>query len=264
MTCPSTESDLAHPSVLNYLKNKFKEQMPAGVIMKKSILLILALGLYGCNNSSNSNTAALNEDKKTSNIITKSEIDKEDTKAINKTTYEGPFGLKMGLSKKELTGYGLTEASHGIYTTISVPKPHELFENYYMVITDETGLCLVFSSSKDIPTSEYGTELKNEFESLQSALIEKYGIPTIKADRLFQGSIWNEPRDWMTALLKKERLLASSWSNEGKESIGNDIESITLEANAPSTSNGVIRLNYRFKNFKSCKSEINKASNAAL
>lgn len=179
-------------------------------------------------------------------------------------SWNGPFGLKMGLSKKDLARYKITEIGHGLYKLSSVPKPHPSMKIYYVNISDEAGLCQVIGESGDIQSSVYGDTLKNSFDSLKDALNKKYG-PSKNYDYLRTGSIWSESKDWMMALRKEERVLSSFWP-ESDQYLKSDseIRDIFLSASAQSSEIGSIILIYRFSNFDRCDSESKNVSNSSL
>jgi hypothetical protein len=90
------------------------------------------------------------------------------------------------------------------YTMTSVPVPHPAFESYSVTVTQGDGLCKVMGIGKTLDTNSFGTEIQSAFDELEQALARKYGRHK-KFDFLQAGSIWNEPRDWMSGLRHKER-----------------------------------------------------------
>lgn len=177
-------------------------------------------------------------------------------------SYAGPFGLEMGMSIDDLKKkINLVQKDENIYSASSVPNPHPDFTIYSFLATPSHGLCRIRAIGKAIETSAYGTELINEFNKLESVLNKKYGA-SMRLDLLNKGSIWNEPRDWMIGMLKKERTLASYWSEEQK-ALPDNIGAIKLDSVAISNSNGFIVLDYDFTNIKACiKSQEAKGESA--
>jgi len=165
------------------------------------------------------------------------------------TAIAGPFGLNKGDSLSKLKTHGLEPiGTSGLYRAKAVPNPHPQFDFYAVVATPEEGLCKIIARTDEISTSVYGSELKDRFEAIRDALEAKYGKGETY-DKLRAGSIWDEPKDWMTALVKKERTLVTYWV-DGTYPDG--IESITLEASADDRSSGDIRLVYELDNFSAC------------
>jgi hypothetical protein len=179
---------------------------------------------------------------------------------------EGPFGLEMGTPlslvkvKTKLVPAG---ERVGQYTTSIVPKPHPAFELYGLVIGTKTGLCKVSANGKDIRTNRFGEGLVRATNDLAEALTSKYGTPN-RLDFLNDGSIWDDPEDWMTGLQKDERVLWLLWSDDSGAHLPDGIDSVSLRAHALSTEVGYVRLTYEFTNFDECKAEIEAAQNSAL
>ena len=132
-----------------------------------------------------------------------------------------------------------------------------------MVITPQHGLCKISALSKNIRSNSAGTAVTSKFDSLESALSEKYG----KADRndfLRSGSIWREDSEWMMALYKEERVLTSYWTETDSGELQDSIAAIELETSALNTSTAFIALRYEFKNAADCLALLRKKKNDAL
>jgi hypothetical protein len=129
--------------------------------------------------------------------------------------WAGPFGLEMGMMRAQIealipTGK-LQDTGDGIYKTTRLPRMHDAFESFLLLIDDQHGLCKVTAIGKTINTSVYGDELRDAFNRLEADVARVYGRNR-KYDFLKARSIWNERRDWMMGLLKKERILAAYWT----------------------------------------------------
>ena len=176
--------------------------------------------------------------------------------------FSGPFGLEMGMSLKDVGGTP-ESLGGGKYKVTSVPKPHSAFQFYIVQIAPKGGLCWIKAIGNEISTSVYGLELKAGFESLEEKLASAYGDHET-VDRLRTGSIWNEPKDWMMALVKKERVLAAIWNAENGSSLPEEIESIVLFAQPLSRETGVLAVEYRLSNQATCEAEIAALEDDAL
>lgn len=173
----------------------------------------------------------------------------------------GPFGLNMGDSIETLQTLGLEATSRpDVFRLKTVPNPHSKFGHYTAFATKEGGLCKIVAIAGPISTSVYGSELKSDFESLKDALNEKYGKGK-GYDFLRAGSIWNEPKDWMMGLLKKERILTTYWANL---EFPDHIHAIALEADALRSDTGTVKLSYEFENFKECRDRSKAKENESL
>ncbi|NKB49268.1 MAG: hypothetical protein GKS02_07875 [Alphaproteobacteria bacterium] len=169
----------------------------------------------------------------------------------------GPFGIEQGMKKEQLNN--LKETKQTFQFSISPPRPHSRFNKYVVRIHPQTGVCVLIAGGVTIPTSVYGNELKKEFESIREQLSSIYGrAETI--DYLESGSIWDEPQDWTTGLLKKERGLQAAWDGESNANLKDGIVEILLTAVASRTETGWLQLQYRFANNKQCENLINKDS----
>lgn len=192
--------------------------------------------------------------------------------AAAKGVWEGPLGLKMGISLEELgRAVALKESKQvALYRSDTAPNPHSAFESYIYTVTAGAGLCRITAVGKPVATSVFGGELRSEYASLKEALGAKYGKPTNDFDFLRQGSIWDESNDWMMSLLKKERSLAVYWNampdKQGARQISlpNDLGVIGLKAEALGPNSGFVSVTYTFTNEKACLDEIKKTVNKSL
>ena len=177
----------------------------------------------------------------------------------------GPFGLPMGTTLAQLASFGPTEESDakGFYKLRTVPKPHEDFETYIVAVSEKQGLCKIMAIGKDVSTSAQGYELRSAFESLDKILLEKYGDRK-NFDFLNAGSIWDEPKDFMMGLVKKERTLSSYWDQSQGSHFTDHVNAITLETTALHSDVGYLQLRYEFENTKACLEEIAKKTNSSL
>jgi hypothetical protein len=166
----------------------------------------------------------------------------------------GPFGIEQGMKKEQLKDLKETKP---FQFSISPPKPHPRFELYNVKIHPKTGVCFLLAAGVTISTSVYGTELKGEFEEIRGQLSKIYGNSDTY-DQLSYGSIWNEPKDWMMALRKKERGLQASWNNKSNAKMKDGITEILLSTIAPRTDKGYLVLQYEFSNTEKCRELIKK------
>lgn len=182
--------------------------------------------------------------------------------SVSGVAFAGPFGLEKGLSLQSIGG-NPQQVAPGKYKVITVPKPHSAFDYYILQIGPKSGLCWIKAIGKDSRTSVYGIELKGSFNDMRAKLQEIYG-PSQTTDALLPGSIWNEPKDWMMALVKKERVLLSMWDAKSNASLPSDILSVGLVAKPQGTEKGYLTLEYSFTNEKECDREIAKKEDSAL
>ncbi len=181
---------------------------------------------------------------------------------------EGPFGLEAGLTQKnieDMIGAKLKPLpdSVNLYTSDKLPKQNADFEMYGLLISPKAGLCQIRALGKNIDTDSYGLALKSKFEELSNSLSSLYGKAET-TDLLLAGSIWKEPQDWMMGLNKKERFLSATWKGAKETPLKNNIDTISIEARANSSSKGYIYLQYSFTNDDVCQAEIEGAKKSSL
>lgn len=218
---------------------------------------------YGISITRNEKTA----DKKENNSNqTANEIKQESQTLLPPA--DGPLGLRMGLSTEDIsrmTGRELSEieGKTNLYETDKTPKSNSEFDSYAFVISPKYGLCEIRAIGKVINTDGYGLQLRSKFDDMRSSLDSIYGKGKL-TDKLFPGSIWDEPRYWMMSLLKNERFLDSEWNKKNEVSEKNNLDSVVLEARAISPESGVLFLQYDFQNSEKCQSEIKEAKKSSL
>lgn len=171
----------------------------------------------------------------------------------------GPFGLEMGMPLSKLNIAKATPKP-GIYELRSVPNPHSAFESYIVQVSPSAGLCWIKALGRTLEVSAYGTELKSAFDDLKARLASNYGVPSQELDVLLPKSIWNEPRDWMMGLRKKERMLMAMW----EKSLPSSLRAVYIAASALSSSRGYVAVEYAFTNEASCEAELRKKEDGAL
>jgi len=166
---------------------------------------------------------------------------------------QGPFGFQWGMTKDqiiELVGQKSVKEgdSNGIeiLNLSTAPKPHPAFESYTLILSPERGLLKIVAVGKTIQTNGFGSEVHDAFIEMRDTVSATYGSAKT-FDLLKSGSIWNEPREWMMGLLKKERILTAYWNETAK--LPNHITVIELEGEALSRESGYLSLAYQFEGF---------------
>lgn len=157
----------------------------------------------------------------------------------------------------------LVEIAPYKYRIDAPPKPHPAFDFYILQITPKNGLSWIKAIGKDIQTNGFGSSVEMAFTEMNEKLKKAYGKADT-TDLLLHDSIWSEPRDWMTALTKRERLLFSTWSKETGANLTEAIESIYLGANGNNDDTGYIALEYTLNNNTAAEQEISAAHDDAL
>lgn len=162
----------------------------------------------------------------------------------------GPFGFCIGMTYEEIREVCKEEPEYikdNCYY-VKPKKTHPLFEKYIVWISDKEGLYIIKAISKNIYTSKYGKEVKNEFNNLLSSLQNKYGkfnlTDTVKSDFILK-----DEQYWMYGLLDGARQYFARWYSESENFINsNGVWSIGLGIEALSYSDAYIWLEYDFFN----------------
>ncbi len=166
---------------------------------------------------------------------------------------EGPFGFEAGMTKQRIeTLIGKIKPHdevEDVYETNKAPRGHKDFEDFSLFISPSRGLVKITALSADIETSVYGNELRSKFSEIEQEITNIYGQGR-KFDFLRSGSIWDEPKYFMTGLLTKERSLQTFWSAGDGQELKNNITGIRLEAVALRQNVGYLFLGYEFVGYE--------------
>lgn len=174
-----------------------------------------------------------------------------------------PFGLDLD---KHPTKYGCSLIQNGKYRYHcgTVPKPHPELEAYVVKYARGVGICSVGAIGKTIRNDKYGFTTKERVDTIAKQLKRKYGVETKKYDRLFTGSIWDEPDDWMMGVLKQERFYGYVWSTEDGFKPVAEVAKIGVFATAVANDAGFVKLEFYFKRDPQCEAIIEKAGQDAF
>lgn len=156
--------------------------------------------------------------------------------------FAGPFGIEMGWTLDEMVDSGVKikdsiDTATGVFCLVEPTSKHSSFETYFVWIDDVYGVYGISAESDSIRTSSRGSELSSRFYEINDQISMTYGEPLL-LDYLAEDSIWDEPGDYMYALLDGDRTLLSIWS--GTE----DMSMVSLIAEAESASSGKLTLLY--------------------
>ncbi len=179
--------------------------------------------------------------------------------------FAGPFGLDMGMSLDQLRS--LTGEDPELFQDdryeVNPPNAHDMFEAYIVQVSPKYGVVWIKAIGKDITTNGHGTQLKRAFDNLVASIERTYGNYD-KTDYLMRGSIWNEPEDFMMGIVKQDRYLGVRWLEEAGSNLPADISSIYMTAEASSSSEGHIILEYYSPNKELADNEKQAAQDAVF
>ena len=166
----------------------------------------------------------------------------------------------MGQSLSDLQKNGLepTQIENNLgYYSVSPKYTHPEFERYLVRIDEDEGVFFIKGIGKDISDNGYGTSTKARFDKLRKSIEGTYGKSELLSV-LFPNSIWDEPEDWMMGLRKSERLHLAYWEKKDGATFPGEIGEIYLSANATSSSNGYLALEYYGKKHEELSEKANQ------
>ena len=168
----------------------------------------------------------------------------------------GPFGIEFGMTLEQVKKISKTtpESMGDNWYVITPPNTHELFEAYVIQIHPTYGVYFIKAISKDIFTNRHGTELIGQFNNLVSNIEKIYG-KYLKRDRLKPESIFTESQYFMFTLSEGDRELIVFWDRDEVSKLPADILEIILYAEADSSSNGYIVIEYYSMNYEKIENE---------
>lgn len=184
--------------------------------------------------------------------------------SIAQTAADGPFGLRMGMTLKEIQAFTkVTELSDFTYEITKPPVANSNFDQYMIIVTPQEGLCKVAADINNIASNDFGDSVKSRFNDLQKSLTSKYG-EGVTIDSLKSGSIWKDPRDWMMSLYKRDRTLSTYWIASGTLKLPPYLSAFALRTYGTSSSKAYINIGYEFTNWDKCTVEIAKKGGQGL
>ena len=160
----------------------------------------------------------------------------------------------MGMSLEDLHGTPL-KIGPSKYVLHTVPEPDHKFESYAVKISPKCGLYWIKAVGKTITTSPDGSEIRKAFEKIKRETTAIYG-DSKPYDFLTDGSALNRPDDWMQGIIKWERVLGALWKKGERNSVSDDLAEIFVGAEAISTTEGYISIEYTFSNMWACENDM--------
>ena len=137
------------------------------------------------------------------------------------SVFAGPFGFSMGMTLDEITvacnGAEPKYIGDDRYY-VQPAKSHPLFDGYVVWVSETSGLYYIKGISKEIKTTDYGTEVKQEFSKLLSPLERKYG-KFKKTDKIEKDTLWHNEQYWMRAIANGARTYEATWIASSEDSI---------------------------------------------
>lgn len=185
--------------------------------------------------------------------------------AVARKSYEGPFGLAMGILPAELTdtfGFKNTPDRPSQFDG-SPPKPVPDFDSYFAMATPGQGICILGALQQIGVVNATGDQLRERVDNVAEMLKIKYGEYTEKIDFANQDVYRRNSQFWMMALTEGAREYAYSWRAKRNKTLPNNIRTIEVFARAHEMNSGVVVIKYYFENEEKCQAEkrVQKAAN---
>ena len=117
--------------------------------------------------------------------------------------YAAPFGLEWGMSKEQLAEMGVklmplylgkdeSDEFSGKYTTRNLPKNLSDVRVYYLDFKQALGLVKIIASLNHITSDWDGSKVKERYNQLKTAMINKYGKPRKEFDPWTGSSLYQD------------------------------------------------------------------------
>lgn len=178
-----------------------------------------------------------------------------------------PFGFEFGMTKQQAIaklGKDAVSKDSGVNVVFkTAPNPHPDFEIYIAAFSPEKGLLKVTAVSKDIQTSDDGSELRQKFNSFLAALREKYGKTVKDFDFCKGNDVECRSEYFMMELKEKNRYLNSYWTN-ANNGLPPHLQTIAIEAIASGINKGYITIGYEFEGWDAFVDELDKKRNSTF
>lgn len=178
-----------------------------------------------------------------------------------------PFGFEFGMTKQQAIaklGKDAMAKDSGVNVIFkTAPNPHPDFEIYIAAFSPEKGLLKITAVSKDIQTSDDGSELRQKFNTFLSALREKYGKTVKDFDFCKGNDVECRSEYFMMELKEKNRYLNSYWTN-ANNALPPHLQTIAIEAIASGINKGYIQIGYEFEGWDAFVDELDKKRNSTF
>lgn len=220
--------------------------------LRSSLSVVLLLSLAACNNADRSQTPT--ETSGSTKVATNTSAG-QPTPAVKK--YDGPFGLAAGISPADLKNLGFVEsdAAPGVFTG-KPPKPLDGADSYFVMATPTTGVCRIRATVDVDTVNGSGDQLKAKADQLAETMGTKYGKHSSKVTYIGEDVYKRNPQYWMLGLKEESVMYAYDWSaGKTEKSLPDGLANIEVSANATSTSQGYIAIQYTYGNFSQCQGE---------
>lgn len=216
--------------------------------------LTFSIILSACNNenSPKNQTSAVAEQKQ----VAATPAPKKEIK-----TYDGPFGLTMGISIETLTkdlGF-ISQNDNPLWFDGTPPKPSNLFTSYLIFAGKKTGICRIAAFTELVEFNDSGDEIKSKADKVADALSVKYG----KAKNYDYGSEYTKSDLWALSAEHGNAKYSYVWDKKTGQGFPEGLMTISVDVLPQDFRTGFVVVSYEFDNFTECqkeKSELNSSN----
>lgn len=178
-----------------------------------------------------------------------------------------PFGFEFGMTKQQAMaklGKDAVAKDSGVNVIFkTAPNPHPDFELYIAAFSPEKGLLKITAVSKDIQTSDDGSELRQKFNTFLAALREKYGKTAKDFDFCKGNDVECGSEYFMMELKEKNRYLNSYWTT-ANNGLPPHLQTIAIEAIATGINKGYVQIAYEFDGWDAFVDDLDKKRNSTF
>jgi hypothetical protein len=165
-----------------------------------------------------------------------------------------PFGVEF---YSPISNYSVIHDSGDGAYIIEPPTPHPMFAVYAARATPALGVVWVKGITTEIENDAFGVSTRAIVDRILGQLAPKYGVAD-KLDELMPGSIWDEPRDWLSGLNNNERLYHYTWEKSISTRLPEELESIFLAATGGGGNSALVVLEYASSRLLLADAEIDR------
>ena len=168
-------------------------------------------------------------------------------------TYDGPFGLTMGISIETLTkDFGFTsDNKEPLLFNGTPPKPSNFFTSYLIFAGKKTGLCRIAAFTESLEFNDSGDEIKSKADKIAEALSVKYG----KAKNYDYGNEYTKADLWALSADHGNAKYSHEWDKKTGQGFSEGLESISVDVVPQDFRTGFVIVSYDFDNFTECQKE---------
>jgi hypothetical protein len=208
--------------------------------------IVFSLTLCACNNDSSSK-------KQSASPVEKKQITLAPTSTEVKT-YDGPFGLTMGISSEILIKnfkFNVDEKTP-LWFYGQPPNPSNLFTNYHVFAGEKTGICSIIASTERIEFNDSGDEIKRRADEIAKAISIKYG----KGEQFDYGNESGRTNLWAYSADNGNAKYSYAWEAKSKVKLSKELEGIIVDVVPLDYKIGLVTARYYFENSEQCDKEL--------